>query len=43
MTCILENKEWLESKPKADLSKRPEKSRSDKLNMDGTFKKLSID
>lgn len=39
----MENKEWLATRPKADLSKRPEKSKSTELDMNGTFKQLSID
>lgn len=38
---MLSNKDWLEARKKADLSKRPEHKKPDEL--DGTFKKLQID
>lgn len=40
---MVENQEWIATKPIADLSKRPEQSKSDELDMNGTFKKLQID
>ncbi|XP_050428173.1 alpha-tocopherol transfer protein-like [Adelges cooleyi] len=40
---LLQNKEWFESRPRADLSKRPFSEKTDDLGTDGTFKKLAID
>ncbi|VVC39731.1 Cellular retinaldehyde binding/alpha-tocopherol transport,CRAL/TRIO, N-terminal domain,CRAL-TRIO lipid [Cinara cedri] len=41
---LLSNKEWLENRPKADLSRRPEQLKTDGSDsVDGTFKRLQID
>lgn len=41
---LVSNKEWLENRPKADLSRRPEQLKTDGSDsMDGTFKRLQID
>lgn len=37
------NTEWLDSRLKADLSKRPSQTKTEELNMNGTFRKLQID
>lgn len=37
------SKEWLDNRPKADLSKLPIHLKSNELDMSGTFKKLDID
>lgn len=43
LELLMANKEWLEARPKADLSRRPEHTKTDELDMNGTFKKLQID
>jgi len=43
INVVLENQEIMANRPKADLSKRPEQSKTDELDMNGTFKKLQID
>jgi len=43
LDLLMANKEWLEARPKADLSRRPEHTKTDELDMNGTFKKLQID
>lgn len=40
---LMNNKEWLNKQPKADLSKLPKHTKSDDLGVNGTFKKLQID
>jgi len=40
---LMENQAWIASRPTADLSKLPEDSKTDELDMNGTFKKLQID
>jgi len=40
---LMSGKEWLDERPKADLSKLPKRTKSDELDMTGTFKKLQID
>jgi len=41
--CLIENQEWFATRPIADLSKLPEHTKTDELDMNGTFKKLQID
>lgn len=43
LELLMANKEWLEARPKADLARRPEHSKTDELDMNGTFKQLQID
>lgn len=43
LELLMANKEWLEARPKADLSRRPEYTKADELDMNGTFKQLQID
>jgi len=43
LELLIANKEWLEARPKADLSKRPEHTKTGGLDMNGTFKQLQID
>jgi len=43
MNFVLTNNEWLETRPKADLSRRPGHTPSNELDMNGTFKQLQID
>lgn len=43
MKAAEEDDEWYKNMPKADLSKRPEQSKKDVMDMNGTFKKLDID
>ncbi|XP_050522606.1 alpha-tocopherol transfer protein-like [Daktulosphaira vitifoliae] len=40
---ILQNKEWLDKRPKADLSKCPVNVKTDDLGINGTFKQLTFD
>lgn len=40
---LVENQAWIASRPTADLSRLPEDSKTDELDMNGTFKKLQID
>jgi len=43
MDYLMANQEQITSRPTADLSKRPKQSKSDELDMTGTFKTLEID
>lgn len=43
MNSVKEDDEWYRNMPKADLSKRPIKSKNIDIDMSGTFKKLDID
>ncbi|VVC40931.1 Cellular retinaldehyde binding/alpha-tocopherol transport,CRAL/TRIO, N-terminal domain,CRAL-TRIO lipid [Cinara cedri] len=43
MESVKEDDEWYRNMPRADLSKRPIKSKNVDMDMSGTFKKLDID